>query len=138
MCQNMGIRCSNIKPLKYPLDSGKILRIFLSLLQQSRVVRIQKQLADLTAQGKGCHILLRRQHVFVNNRGSGFYRIGHLVGNIIFNHGSSVGRYNQPKQRHPYQGDYRGNDSNPCGKFFIFYESHKSFPHWKRLQGQPL
>ncbi len=40
----------------------------------------------------------------------------------------------QLKQCHPDQSDDSCNDSDPCGKFFIFYESHKSFPPSEKFQ----
>ena len=124
----MGGWRGNVKPLKYPLDGGKILRIFLSLLPQLRIVWVQKQSPDLAAQGKGGHISLCRKYILVNNSGSGFHGFGHQIGNIIFDHRGGVGSYHQPEQSHPYQGNDGCNYSDSRSKLFVLHESHKHAP----------
>ena len=133
--QDMGGRGGNVKPLEHPLDSGKILGIFLRSGQQLRVIRIQKQVPDLAAQGKSRHIFLRGEHIFVNDRGSGLHSVCHLVGNVAFDHGSGVGGDHQPKKRHPDQGDNSCYNPNPYGKFFILHESHKNSPQSEKISG---
>ena len=93
--QDMGGRSGDVQSLEHAFDGGKILCVALSLFQQRRVIRVQKQVADLAPQGKGGHIFLRRKHIVVYDSGSGLYGVNHLVGNILFDHGCGIGRYNQ-------------------------------------------
>ena len=101
MGQHMGRGGGDIKSLKNALDSGKILCIFLGPPQQLRILRRKEELPHLAAQGESGHILLGRGHILVDNCGPGFYSVGHLIGNIVFHHGSGVGRYDNPEQQHP-------------------------------------
>ena len=132
MCQHMGGRGGDVKPLKHPLDSGKILRIFLGPFQQRRVIGVPEQVTDLTAQGKSRHIFLCGKHILVDYGGSGLHGIRHLVGNITFYHMGGIGGHHQPEQQHPCQGDNGCYSPDPGGKFFVFNESHKRSPHLKK------
>ena len=125
MCQNMGAGRSDVEPLEYAFDGGEVLGIGLSRRLQRWVIGIPEQVADLAAKGKGGHILLRGEHILVNHGGSGLHRVGHLVCDIAFDHGSGVGRYKQPQQGHSNQDNRACDDSDPHGKFFVFYESHQ-------------
>ena len=49
------------------------------------------------------------------------------LGDITFDHGSGVGGYKQPQQRHSHQSDERGKDPDPGGELLIFHKSHNSF-----------
>lgn len=115
----MGIGVGDIKPLKHAFDRGEILCILLGLFQKRRVFRVCQQFPDFAAQGKGRHIFFGGNHIFIDDGGSGFHRVGHLIGNIPPYHGSRVDGYDAPEQQHTKQCDNAGDNTHPGRQFFV-------------------
>ena len=133
MGQDVGFRRGNIQPFENPLDGGEVLRILLRPFEQSRIVRVQKELPHLAAQGEGGHILLGRGDVIVDDRGPGLHGVGHLVGDIALDHRGGVGGHNQPEQQHAGYCDGGCNDANARCKPLVCQRFHKLSSAEKRF-----
>ena len=123
--EDVGVRGCDVQPFKDALDGGKVFGVFLGLTQQRRVAGVLQKVVNFAAQGKSGHIFLCGNHIVVDNCGSGFHSVRHLVGNVTFDCGRRVGGYDDPEKQHPNQGDGGCDDSDPCGQFLVCKEFHK-------------
>ena len=73
---------------------------------------------DFAAESEGGHIFFCGKHILIDDRGSGFHGVGHLVGDVVLDHSGGVGGHDGPEQQHANQSDGAGDDADASGKFF--------------------